>query len=429
MTIFKILNRFKTRISILFKMNYILNCNNKDITGEIDLPASKSINNRLLIIRALSGNDFVINNMSDSDDCKVMVKALQSNENSIDIGHAGTAMRFLTAFYAATAQQKIITGSERMKNRPISELVDGLNQLGANITYAENEGFPPVKTSGMQLTGHQLNINGSISSQFITALLLVAPLLPNGLTINITGKLISSSYVLLTLQLMKAFGVDAVWDENTITIAPQFYRTHNCTVEADWSGASYWYEIAALADNANITIRGLSQNSFQGDSSIAVLFEKLGVSTQFMENAVRLTKTDSQTNFFEFDFINNPDLVQTFVVTLCMKNIPFRISGADTLRIKETDRIAALQTEMAKFGFIISEPATGVLTCDGKRDAPNKHLYIDTYKDHRMALAFAPTAMLYKNLVINDAMVVTKSYPTFWTDLMKIGFDVKDKLG
>jgi 3-phosphoshikimate 1-carboxyvinyltransferase len=409
-------------------MNYLLNYNNKEITGEIVLPASKSINNRLLIIRALSGKKFKINNLSDSDDGKVMLKALESNDDLIDIGHAGTTMRFLTAFYAATAQSKIITGSERMKNRPIRELVDGLNQLGAGITYVEKEGYPPVKTSGKELSGDQLHINGSISSQFITALLLVAPSLPQGLTIHIDGKLISSSYVLLTLQLMKSFGVDAVWEDKSITIVPQFYRGHDCTVEADWSAASYWYQIASLAMKADLIIRGLSQNSFQGDAALTLLFEKLGVSSEFTDNAVHLTKTGKQTGFFEYDFINNPDLVQTFVVTLCLKNIPFRISGADTLRIKETDRIAALQIEMAKLGFTIVEPEPGVLTWDGKKATPGKHLFIDTYKDHRMALAFAPASMQYQNLVINDAMVVTKSYPNFWTDLLSVGFEVNERL-
>ena len=409
-------------------MNYLLNYNNKEITGEIVLPASKSINNRLLIIRALSGKKFEINNLSNSDDGKVMLKALENKDELIDIGHAGTTMRFLTAFYAATAQSKIITGSERMKNRPIRELVEGLNQLGADITYLEKDGYPPVKTSGKEISGDRLHINGSISSQFITALLLVAPSLPNGLTIHIDGKLISSSYVLLTLQLMKSFGVDAVWEDKSITIVPQFYRGHNCTVEADWSAASYWYQIVSLAKRADIVLCGLSQNSFQGDSALTILFEKLGVSSEFRDNAVHLTKTETQTSFFEYDFINNPDLVQTFVVTLCLKNIPFRISGADTLRIKETDRIAALQIEMAKMGFAIVEPEPGVLTWDGNRDASDKHLFINTYKDHRMALAFAPASMQCRNLVINDAMVVSKSYPNFWTDLQSVGFDMHEKL-
>lgn len=410
-------------------MNYIINCKNIEIRGEILLPASKSINNRLLIIRALTDKEFVISNLSESDDCKVMLNALQSKDDLIDIGHAGTSMRFLTAFYAATAQSKTITGSERMKNRPIRELVVGLNKLGADITYVEKEGYPPVKMSGKELTGDELHIDGGISSQFITALLLVAPSLAHGLIIHISGKLISSSYVLLTLQLMKSFGVDAIWEDRTITIVPQLYRGHDCTVEADWSGASYWYEIAALAEKAEIIIHGLSQNSFQGDSALAILFEKLGIRSEFLNNAVRLTKTSTIISFFEFDFINNPDLVQTFVVVLCLKNIPFRITGADTLRIKETDRIAALQTEMAKFGFTIQEPATGVLTWDGKRNEPNNSIFIDTYKDHRMALAFAPAAMHFKNLVINDAMVVTKSYPNYWSDLISVGFEVNEKLG
>lgn len=407
-------------------MNYNLQCNNKEITGEIVLPASKSINNRLLIIRALSPKDFAINNLSESDDSKVMLNALQSNESTIDIGHAGTAMRFLTAYFAATAQSKVITGSGRMKERPISELVDALNQLGANITYVEKTGYPPVKTSGVELTGDQLKIDGSISSQFITALLLIAPTLPHGLIIHISGRLISASYVLLTLQMMKAFGVDAVWDKQTLTIAPQFYRPHDCIVESDWSGASYWYQIAALADKADIILHGLLENSLQGDSALSFLFEKLGVKTEFKNSTARLTKTSTVTSFFEFDFINNPDLVQTFVVTLCLKNVPFKITGADTLRIKETDRIAALQNEMKKFGFAIQEPLPGVLVWDGRKSVPQKQISIETYNDHRMALAFAPAALQYKNIVINNAMVVTKSYPKFWHDLASVGFEIKE---
>src|ERR1035437_9683354 len=221
-------------------MNYILNCFEQKIQGEITLPSSKSISNRLLIIKALAGNSFNILNLSDSDDTRVMTEAFQKNKQVVNIGHAGTSMRFLTAYYAATGQKKIITGSERMKNRPIRELVDGLNQLGAAINYVEKEGFPPIQTSGNQLQGSNISINGSISSQFITALLLIAPVLPKGLTVNIKDKLISSSYVNLTLQLMKVFGVQSQWLENTIVIDPQVYEGANITVESDWSGASYW---------------------------------------------------------------------------------------------------------------------------------------------------------------------------------------------
>ncbi len=409
-------------------MNYIVNCFDKNIKGDVILPASKSISNRLLIIKALANHTFHISNLSNSDDTKVMLDAFDSNNEVINIGHAGTAMRFLTAYYAATGQKKIITGSERMKNRPIRELVDGLNQIGAAITYLEKEGFPPVQTSGKPLQGNSITIDGSISSQFITALLLIAPVLPKGLAINITGRLISSSYVSLTLQLMQSFGIEARWEGSTIIITPQQYKGSECTVEADWSGASYWYEIAALAQKADIVLHGLSSNSFQGDAALVNLFEKLGIRSTFLNNSLQLTKSKCDLRFFEFDFINNPDLVQTFVVTLCLMNIPFRIFGAETLRVKETDRIAALQKEMLKLGFHIVETAPGVLEWKDKCLDPDKFIVIDTYKDHRMALAFAPAAFRITNIVINDALVVSKSYPNFWEDLTRVGFVIKQKL-
>lgn len=418
---------------IIFKpketnMDYFVNCLLPTIEGTINLPTSKSISNRLLIIKALAGGSIDIGNISESDDTKVMLEAFKSSSSEINIGHAGTSMRFLTAFFAAKGMKKIITGSERMKNRPIAELVEGLNQLQADIQYLEKTGFPPIQTSGKPLKGNALNIKGSISSQFITAILLIAPTLPEGLTINITGKLISSSYVALTLGLMKGFGIDFVWKDNVISIAAQKYVPHNITVEADWSGASYWYEIAALASQASIRLNGITNPSLQGDAVVYELFERLGVASKFEENSVIITKTTPDCKFFEFDFINNPDLVQTFVVTLCLMAIPFRLMGADTLRVKETDRILALQNEMEKLGYIIQETSPGVLTWNGVKHPMKKNIAIHTYKDHRMALAFAPAALYTKKIIICDAMVVTKSYPRFWTDLSSVGFEVSQKL-
>jgi 3-phosphoshikimate 1-carboxyvinyltransferase len=413
---------------IVFGMNYIVNCIKDAMHGAIDLPASKSISNRLLVIRALSDNYFEIKNISDSDDTCVMLKAFSENTDIIDIHHAGTSMRFLTAYFSATGNKKTITGSDLMKNRPIKELVNALNQLGANIEYAEKEGYPPVITSGKPLTGESITINGSISSQYITALLLVAPVLPRGLHISITGKLMSSSYVALTLGLMKQFGVNAKWEGNTIVVPRQKYQGREIVVEGDWSGASYWYEIAALSKNADITIKGLSANSLQGDAVLASIFERIGVKTMYGDNFIRLTKCAMQDTTFAFDFINNPDSVQTAVVTLCLLGIPFTISGAETLRIKETDRIAALQVEMKKLGFVIQEIRPGVLSWNGHMEEAQESISIDTYNDHRMALAFAPVAMRYKNLVINDAMVVTKSYPNYWEHLKMAGFEISEKI-
>lgn len=407
-------------------MNYILNCSKDYIALNVDLPASKSISNRLLIIRALAENDFEISNISDSDDTKVMLKAFSENNEIVDIHHAGTSMRFLTAYFAAKGLQKTITGSDRMRNRPIKELVNALNQLGANIVYAEKDGYPPVITSGKLLAGDRITINGGISSQYITALLLVAPVLPNGLTISITGKLMSSSYVALTLGLMKQFGVAAKWEGTTITVPHQKYKGGNASVEGDWSGASYWYEIAALSNNADIKIQGLTANSLQGDAALAEIYKQLGVKTSFENNTARLTKSAIQVKHFTYDFINNPDSVQTAVVTLCLLGIPFTLTGAETLRIKETDRIAALQGEMKKLGYIITEPQTGTLSWNGEQCEPQQHIAIDTYNDHRMALAFAPAAMRFPNLTINDAMVVTKSYPQYWEHMKIAGFAITE---
>jgi 3-phosphoshikimate 1-carboxyvinyltransferase len=308
-----------------------------------------------------------------------------------------------------------------MKNRPIGELVNALNSLGAGIMYVEKEGFPPLKTSGKLLDGDTISLKGSISSQYITALLLIAPVLPNGLTIHIADHLISSSYVRLTLQMMKYFGIESAWEGNQIKIAHQDYIPKDYTVEADWSGASYWYQLAMLADSAEITLHGLFSNSAQGDAAIADLFNRIGVVTHFENNKIILSKEPVKCDFFEADFIDMPDMVQTFVVSLCLKGIPFRISGAQTLRIKETDRIFALQKEMAKFGFTIQEPEPGMLTWDGKKVTAMDNIAIDTYDDHRMALAFAPAALCYPGMIVNNAEVVTKSYPQYWEQLNAFG--------
>jgi 3-phosphoshikimate 1-carboxyvinyltransferase len=407
-------------------MNYLVNSTQKNIKTEITLPASKSISNRLLIIQALAKNKIDLHNLSDSDDTRVMQEAFRSGGTEINIGHAGTSMRFLTAYYAATGQKKIITGSERMKNRPIHELVNALNQVGAEISFAEKTGYPPVITSGKPLTGNKIEINGGISSQFITALLLIAPILPQGLNIHIQGELISSSYVAMTLGLMKKFGVSAVWENNCIQIEPQPYSGGDIIAEGDWSGASYWYEIAALSDSAEIKIMGLDENSLQGDVAVAEIFNKIGIITEFKNHAAYIRKSSHSIDFFEYNFINNPDIIQTMVVTLCLSGIPFNISGADTLRIKETDRIEALQNEMLKLGFVITEPQKGVLSWDGKKSAPADKIFIETYKDHRMALAIAPAALKINNIIIQDPGVVSKSYPTFWDDLTKADFSIKE---
>ncbi|GHT22226.1 3-phosphoshikimate 1-carboxyvinyltransferase [Bacteroidia bacterium] len=419
------------RLSIFNKeMLYQLNFKADKIDCKVNLPLSKSISNRLLIIRALSDEKATSAGISDSDDTRVLFRGLQSKSETVDVGHAGTSMRFLTAYFAATAQKKIITGSARMQERPIRDLVEALNQLGADIRYLGKEGFPPVQTSDKKLSGNAVHINGNISSQFITALLLIAPALPNGLAIHINGELVSKSYVKMTLALMLQAGVSAKIDQQAITVAAQKYSAEGIECERDWSAASYWYEIAALSNDAHIQLTGITADSLQGDAVIARIFAQLGVETVFYSGGAYLRKGQPQSPaHFEFDFINAPDIAQTVAVCLCMKNIPFRLTGLKTLRVKETDRIAALQNELGKFGFPLKEPQAGVLEWDGERRSPQKAIRIATYHDHRMAMAFAPTAIVFPEIGIENPDVVSKSYPQFWEALEGAGCMITPKNG
>lgn len=414
---------------------YIISKENKRITGEITLPASKSISNRLLIIRALY-NNFTINNLSQSDDTKVLEDALDLNSNTIDTGHSGTAMRFLAAFLSNKEGEWILTGSEEMKNRPVGTLINALKQLGANIEYPAKQGFPPLIIKGTQLNGGALEIEANISSQFISALLLIAPTLPDGLTLMLKNKVISAPYIHLTLKLMKYFGVTSMWKDNIISIEHQNYKTKDISIEADWSAASYWYEMAAFADEVDLTIYGLNKESHQGDAIVAKLFERLGVKTTFLTNGIKLSKQSRPQilaeKIFEFDFTDYPDLAQTFAVTLSMLNIPFKLSGLESLQIKETNRIKALKKELLKLGINLTQPESGILEWNNslvfqynnKFKNSLKNIEIHTYKDHRMAMAFAPIALKYGNVTINEPEVVSKSYPDFWDDMKKVGFNI-----
>ena len=408
-------------------MKYLVSKPNKTIVGSIILPSSKSIANRALIIHALSNSPFPIENLSDSDDTRVMKQVFNSNSNHFDIGHAGTAMRFLTAFLSKIVGEWIITGSDRMKQRPIGILVDALNKLGAKIEYLENDGFPPLKIYGSHLKGCVLELDGSVSSQYISALLMIAPTLEDGLTLRLKNKIMSRSYIEMTLKLMEQFGVTHVWKGNEIRISEQKYIARQFSVEADWSGASYWYEMAVLADEVDLELIGLTTDSLQGDSVLANWFEKLGIQTEKTEKGSRLKKIGKALpKFLQLNFIENPDVAQTFAVLCVMKQIPFHFTGLETLKIKETNRIAALQDELAKFGAKIDEPTHGELKWDGtfpieKQTVPE----IETYHDHRMAMAFAPACQTFVSLAILDPMVVTKSYPGFWDDLKKMGFEVE----
>ena len=407
-------------------MQYIISKSDKILKGEVTLPSSKSISNRVLIINSLSYSPYQIDNLSDSDDTKVLESVLTSGTNYFDIGHAGTAMRFLTAFLSKIVGEWTLTGSERMKQRPIGILVDALKKLGASVEYIENDGFPPIRIIGTALKGGVIELDGSISSQYISALIMIAPTVQGGITMKLLNHITSKPYIELTLELMKKFGVRHTWNGNQIRIDEQEYVPVKFSVEADWSGASYWFAMAALSEDCDLLLKGLRLKSFQGDSMQAKWFSGyFGVKSEQEGNDVRLTKTDAANlELFEIDFIENPDIAQTFAVLAVCKKTPFHFKGLATLKIKETDRIKALQTEMAKFGAKLTEPSSGELMWDGKFDFQlmNYPVLIETYHDHRMALSYAMAAMVYESIGIVDPLVITKSYPGYWEDLENVGF-------
>ena len=400
----------------------------------VDLPASKSISNRALIIHALSGGSTLPENLSDCDDTSVIIDALRTMPEEINIKAAGTAMRFMTAYLSVTPGTHILTGTERMKHRPIGILVDALRMLGANIEYIGEEGYPPIRITGSTLKGGLLEIHGNVSSQYISALLMIGPMLKDGLTLRLLDHIISRPYIDLTLWMMGEFGAEAEWTSaDTITVNPKPYKSRDYFIENDWSGASYWYEILALNGDPESEIRltGLMDGAKQGDSITRYIFSLLGVKTKLQSKkagipqTITLKKNGHCVPKLEYDFVNCPDLAQTFVVACAAMNIPFHFTGLSTLKIKETDRIEALKTEMRKLGYVVKDIDGSELLWDGERCEPSLEQGIDTYEDHRMALAFAPYAMKHNGLVINNPQVVTKSYPHYWDHLRQAGFKVE----
>lgn len=405
---------------------FILSKPDRNLITEIALPPSKSISNRLLIIRALSPNAFRIENISDSDDTRVLEDALSANKNVVNIGHAGTSMRFLTGYYSITPGERVLTGSERMKQRPIGELVRTLKALGADIHYTEKDGYPPVMIRGKKLEGGKITINSSISSQFISSLLMIAPCLSRGLELYLEGDTVSPAYINLTLKLMHEFGISYEWKESVIFIPPQVYKPKDVTVEADWSAASYWYEMAAMAEKADIVIRGLSRSGLQGDAVTADICREFGVKTEFINGGIRLTNEQSGISRFDHNFLDHPDLVQTFVVLCVFRGIPFRFDGTVTLRVKETNRVEALKQELEKFGIQLQSGLDGSwISYDGKPVVRNGTIRIRTYQDHRMAMAFAPVAINGFKIDVDNPGVVSKSYPAFWEDITRAGFQIQ----
>jgi len=402
------------------------------IKSAIQLPSSKSISNRVLIIHALAQGINEIERLSDCDDTKVMIKALTEKGETIDIKAAGTAMRFLTAYLSIMPGEHIITGTERMQQRPIGILIDALRQLGANITYMNKEGFPPLRIRGQQHLKENNNIllTGNISSQYISALLMIGPILNNGLHLQLEGEIVSRPYIDLTIRLMNEFGADVSWTSpQNITVKPQPYQDIPFTVESDWTAASYWYQLVALSSSPKtiMELPGLLQNSYQGDRRCADIFNSLGVSTEFLQEGVNIKKNNTPVpEYLEEDFTDVPDLAQTLVVTCCLLNVHFHFTGLESLKIKETDRITALKTELAKLGFILHEENNNVLYWNGERCTPNSNPEIQTYEDHRMAMAFAPASLIFGNIKIASPQVVSKSYPNYWGDLMGVGFTISE---
>lgn len=434
------------------------------VNSSIVLPSSKSISNRALAIGALAGSIASITNLSDCDDTEVMQRWLTERPSTVDVGAAGTSMRFSTALLAVGQGEHVITGSERMKNRPIKILVDALRRLGADISYVEKEGYPPLRIVGKGgLSYGSVSLPGSVSSQYISALMMIGPYLKDGLILTLTDKVISRPYIEMTMSLMRQFGAKVYWDcssdesngtvdepchsngtvdeslesnsaddksteSNVIIVEPGRYAVKSFNVESDWSAASYWYEMVALSSegDARVLLPGLYEDSLQGDSKGREVFSLLGVKTEYTKDGVLLSKKTREVDTLEYDFVKMPDLAQTFVVTCCMMGVPFHFTGLESLKIKETDRIVALKNEMAKLGFDLEDRNDSELLWDGRRRALTAEEYdsvaIDTYEDHRMAMSFAPVALVNGSIRINNPHVVSKSYPRYWDNLLAAGF-------
>lgn len=399
------------------------------IEGEIDLPASKSISNRVLLLNALCATPGRLSNLAQCDDTDAVLSALaQPDASEVNIGAAGTAMRFLTAYFATReGREVVIDGTERMRQRPIGVLVDALRQLGADIEYVEAEGYPPLKITGTRLHGGALTVSGSVSSQYITAILLIAPVI-GGITLTIEGEIMSRPYIDMTLALMARYGVKAEWRENVIHVPAGEYTALDFTVEADWSAASYWWAMQAIVPQSRISLKGLEPQSLQGDSRIAELMSQMGVTGNLCGRYLDLRSNGGVgccCSTFA-DLSGTPDIAQTLVVMLCLMGRPFRITGLRTLRIKETDRLEALRTELRKLGYVVKVEGDDAISWHFETTAAEASPHICTYHDHRMAMAFAPAAIRFPGLIIDDAQVVSKSYPLFWEHLRQAGFKIEE---
>ncbi len=408
-----------------FMNSVIVNPPTQPIRTEIRLASSKSESNRALIINALTQFKGQLENISSARDTQTMMRLLQSSDVVADVLDAGTTMRFLTAYFAVTNQHKTMTGTPRMCERPIGILVDALRILGANITYKQNEGYPPTELNGFQYSGqNHLTIRGDVSSQYISALLMIGPMLPDGITLELTGEIGSRPYIEMTLQQMRAFGVthEANWEAKIIRVPAQHYTPTHYAIESDWSGASYWYSLVALAKDAEVELLGLKENSLQGDSAIVKIMEHMGVKSVFTKRGVLLTKIPAD-KAFAWDFTDCPDLAQTVAACAAVAGIEVTMTGIESLKIKETDRVGALQAELPKIGGELVELEQNTKYIVRKKAetpaTPPSTPVIETYDDHRMAMAFAPVGMVFP-IEISEPHVVAKSYPSFWDDLKKV---------
>ena len=401
-------------------MKYRLDHYSQPLNGNITLSSSKSESNRTLIINALSGNQLQLKNISDARDTQTMRRLLSDRQPVWDVLDAGTTMRFCTAYLAITGSGETITGSNRMKERPIKLLVDALRKLGAKIDYLEQEGFPPLRISAQKnnFQSQKISIPGNISSQYISALLMIGPILPDGISIKLIGEIFSRPYIEMTLALMDHFGIKSTWKNQSINIKSQRYQGRSYTIESDWSGASYWYSMVALNKESNITLRGLRARSFQGDQNIINIMSKMGVETEFISDGVKLTSIPVSELNQTLDFKNCPDLAQTVMVVAAIKGIKLIMTGLESLKIKETDRIQAMKKELLKIGSLLHEENRYWKLTPGT--IPENIETIETYDDHRMAMSFAPICMI-KPLTIKNIDVVKKSYPGYWVDLKSVG--------
>ncbi len=410
--------------------SFIIRKSKLKVEETIELTGSKSESNRALILAALSDGKVNIKNLSSAADTvtldNIINQQIKNNNSVVNVGPAGTAMRFLTAYLSLRGKKVEITGTERMKQRPIGILVDALRTLGASISYKEVDGFPPVLVSGeFRQKSKHIAIRGDISSQFLTALLLIGSSLPEGLDLEIVDELTSRPYVEMSLSMLQQCGIKYSWNDAIISIAPQKFEETTLTIEPDWSAASYWYSVAALSNESIIHLPNLKKDSLQGDSAIAAIMSLFGVNTFYEEDGITIEKVDSEIKPQLLDFKKCPDLAQTVIVVAAVLGKEFSFTGLETLKIKETDRIFALQTELAKIGVKLNETQVNVyqLNCEGLHIP--KTITVATYEDHRMAMAFAPLATIIDEVIVEEAMVVEKSYPHFWEDFEKIGFVVE----